>query len=73
MVTRRVRNKDLTIAEVPGDINPGDLGTKHLARDKLNRFIEMLNYRIAPGRAKARPQLSFVGSPKKGPTIKPKR
>ena len=54
----RVRNKDIDIRKVKGDINPADLGTKHLDSAKIKSLTELLKFRFSSGRADACPELS---------------
>ena len=56
----RVRNKDLTIIKVKGDVNPADLNTKHLANKVMSAMMGILNYRVVEGRASTCPQLNSI-------------
>ena len=56
----RVRNKDLSIVKVKGNVNPADTATKHLDSKTLNTMMELLNYKPIEGRAEACPELSFM-------------
>ena len=56
----RVRNKDLAIIKVKGNVNPADVATKHLDSKTLNKMMELLNYKVIEGRAEACPELSFL-------------
>ena len=56
----RVRNKDLSIVKVKGDVNPADLNTKHLANKVMSAMMGILNYRIVEGRASTCPQLNSI-------------
>ena len=68
----RVRNKDLIIQKVRGDVNAADIGTKHLTSIKLVQLMELLNYKYISGRAEACPELSSF-SLSHFPQIKTKR
>ena len=54
----RVRNKDLIIQKVKGDVNPADINTKHLTSKDVHKMMDLLNYRYFSGRAAACPELS---------------
>ena len=56
----RVRNKDLAIIKVKGDVNPADLNTKHLTSKVMSAMMGILNYRIVEGRASTCPQLNSI-------------
>ena len=54
----RVRNKDLSISKVKGDVNAADIGTKHLDSKVMHTMMGILSYRVVDGRAAVCPDLS---------------
>ena len=56
----RVRNKDLSIVKVKGDVNPADLATKHLTNKVMSAMMGILNYRVIEGRALTCPQIKSL-------------
>ena len=53
-----VRSKRIELRKVPGEVNPADLFTKHLAtRDRLAQVMNLFDCQFAGGRAEAAPEL----------------
>jgi hypothetical protein len=56
-VQDRVRRGDFKLTKVLGTDNPGDLLTKHVARDVMLRHMERIGIRAESGRAKSAPTI----------------
>ena len=44
-------DEDLKFKKIAGEINPADLGTKHLTRKRIDDLIEKISLQEAAGRA----------------------
>lgn len=49
---RHVTNKRLSVEKVLGELNPADLGTKHVERATLTRLLEIIAFSPRAGRSK---------------------
>jgi hypothetical protein len=56
----KVRNQDLTVSKVRGDLNPADLLTKHVAADLIARHCQTLGMERLKTRAACAPKLDRV-------------
>ena len=55
-IQRRLRNGDLELRKVRGEVNPADLFTKHLSSgDRITDLLRLLGCRFSGGRAAAAP------------------
>ena len=62
---RLVINGDIKMTRVGGDDNCGDLGTKHLDYQTMNKHLKFCGMRFAEGRSQIAPQVelfSTIGS-----------
>ena len=55
-----VRDERVQIRKIKGTVNPADLFTKHLDRQKLDLCVEPLDGKYTHGRHEAAPALDFV-------------
>ena len=50
-VQEAAEDEDLKFKKIAGEINPADLGTKHLTRKRIDDLIEKISLQEAAGRA----------------------
>lgn len=58
--------KNIPIDKIPGEDNPADLTTKHLATKKIAQFLDTMNMTYEEGRAGRAAKLHSIGRTKQG-------
>ena len=54
----RVKSKDFVLEKTPGQSNPADMMTKHLAFPAMKKHLDFLNLVLEPGRPEIAPTLT---------------
>ena len=62
-VQERIRDGTLGLRKVPGEANPADIGTKHLAADAMRRCLQAAGGAVRGGRSSAAPALASENVP----------
>ena len=56
-IQEKIRHEEITLYKLLGTDNPADLLTKHVSRDRVDRYIQTMNTAREAGRADSAPQL----------------
>ena len=74
MVTRKIKDKSLSISKIATEFNKADLMTKNLSAENIRKHLEAMNIHMYGGRADAIPNLKLVkNNPKEAAEAKRKR